>query len=109
MLGSLSDNPSSDAEVEFTSRAAAALGGKKANTMQRRIKNLLGLTSLMTVALLTAGCAGGTGDGGDAGGGEDVTLTYMAADRTCATDPLEAVDFDTAQSLRAPLAGTAPP
>lgn len=71
--------------------------------MQRRIKNVLGLTSLMTVALLAAGCAGGTAGGGDADGGEDVTLTYMADDGTCATDPLEGVDFDAAQEFVAPF------
>jgi ribose transport system substrate-binding protein len=71
--------------------------------MQRRIKNLLGMTGIVTVSLLVAGCAGGGGSGNGGGEESEAGLTYMSDDGTCATDPLEGVDFEAASEFVAPF------
>lgn len=69
--------------------------------MQRRIRNALGITTLITVASLAAGCAGTGGEAGNGSAG--VELTYMADDGTCASEPLEGVDFEGARDFIAPF------
>ncbi len=68
--------------------------------MQRSIKNGVGLASLVTLALIATGCAGGADadGGGDADAGA-VELTYMADDGTCATEPRDGIDFASASEL----------
>lgn len=66
--------------------------------MNRRIPTVLGSGALVaTVALVVAGCAGGGGT--DGGTGSETELTYMADDGTCASEPLEGVDWAAANEL----------
>ncbi len=68
--------------------------------MQRRFTTALSSAAILAaVGLMAAGCTasdGGTTDGGDAA---EVTLTYKAADGTCASDPAEGVDYATASEF----------
>jgi len=74
--------------------------------MQRRIMNTLkGAALFASIGLLAAGCSA---PAADSDGGDAVELTFQAADGTCASGPLDGVDYDTANALMEDFANAEP-